>query len=80
MIKIEKRIYDNAVKVKPDELIMDVTIQVSFGVSYLENKSGLSDEELGQKISDLAKEERDALVMEAKICAIKLLAGEKIDE
>ncbi len=58
---------------------IDFSITVDFEVDYLENKSGMTTQEVINKVVDYVEEERNELVMEAKIAAIHLLAGEAID-
>lgn len=55
------------------------SITVDFDVSYLENKSDMTTKEIIDKIVEYVEDERNKLVVEAKIAAIHLLAGEPID-
>jgi hypothetical protein len=57
-----------------------IVISVEFEVSALEDTSGLTPDDLAARVYDHVQEERDALVMEARIAAIKLLAGEPLDD
>lgn len=52
-----------------------LTITLAFDVSYFENRSGLSDQELANYVVQEVYEERRELVMEAKIVLLETLAG-----
>ena len=61
------------------DMKIDFSITVDFEVDCLENKSGMTTQEIINKVVDYVEEERNELVAEAKIAAIHLLAGEAID-
>ena len=56
--------------------IILLEINLEFEVHYFENKSKLSNNELAQVVYDLVEDERNELITEAKIVALKLLDGD----
>jgi hypothetical protein len=56
--------------------IILLKIEVEFEVHHFEDNSNLSNNDLAQVVYDLVEDERNELVTEAKIAALKLLAGD----
>ncbi len=55
--------------------IRTITIAIDIDVSCYEDKSGLSDNALGEAVYDLVEDERKELAMEARIAALQLMEG-----
>lgn len=54
-------------------------MKIDFDVPYFEDLSGLTEQELFDKVMEYVIEEREALVVNAKAAAIRLLDGDSID-
>lgn len=54
-------------------------IELDFDVPYFEDLSGLTEQEIFDKVFEYVREEREELVMQAKAAAIRLLGGDSID-
>lgn len=53
-----------------------LVITLEFNVSYFENKSDMTDQEIADFVVDYVEDDRNDLVMQAKYALIHLLAGE----
>lgn len=55
-------------------------IEIDFTVDAYQNVSGLTEQQLADAVYEHVRPEREALAMEGRIAAIKLLAGEALDD
>jgi hypothetical protein len=55
-----------------------IVIAVEVDVDAFEDASGLTPDELARKVCQLVEVERNELAAEARIAALKLLAGERV--
>ena len=54
-------------------------IEIDFDVPYFEDLSGLTEQEIFDRVFEYVREEREELVMQAKAAAIRLLGGDSVD-
>lgn len=62
-----------------EEPRFEMTIELTFSVPYFERNTLLTDQEIFDQVMAAVQEERDTLVVAAKVALIHLLDGEPID-